>query len=73
MPTAPPIPGPSVREIMKYDPPAGIFPFVAIADMDSAVNMVVRQQNPTIKSPCQTPARPTIHGRRMKRMTPKMF
>jgi hypothetical protein len=34
MPTAPPNSGPSDREIMKYEPPAGTIPFVAIADKD---------------------------------------
>lgn len=31
IPTAPPNSGPSVREIIKYEPPAGTIPFVATA------------------------------------------
>ena len=39
-PMAPPNSGPRLREIMKYGPPAGTTPFVAIALMLMAVNMV---------------------------------
>lgn len=40
MPTAPPNSGPNERDIMKYDPPAGTIPFVAIAAIDIAVRSV---------------------------------
>lgn len=40
IPTAPPNSGPSAREIMKYEPPAGTIPFVAIALIEIDVRVV---------------------------------
>ena len=51
----------------------GIFPLVAIADIDIAVSNVVKQQKPTIANACHIPASPTIHGKRINRITPYIF
>ena len=42
-PIAPPNSGPKLREIMKYGPPAGTTPFVAIALILMAVNIVCEE------------------------------
>lgn len=73
MPTAPPNSGPSDRLIIKYDPPAGTMPFVAMADKEMEVVKVTEQQIKTIKKEIGMPAVPTNQTMRMKRITPKMF
>jgi len=47
MPTAPPNSGPKDLDIMKYDPPPGTTPLVAMALMEMAVSNVCRRESVT--------------------------
>lgn len=73
IPTAPPNSGPNDRLIMKYEPPAGTIPLVAMADNEMAVVNVTEQQMNTMMKAAGMPAVPTNQTIRMNRITPKMF
>jgi hypothetical protein len=71
-PTAAPTSSPSVREIMKYAPPAPTFMLVAIAEIDSAVTNVMNVDTVTISTVCARPTLPRTHGRRRYMITPRI-
>lgn len=71
-PIEPPYSAPSARLIMKYAPPPLTRVFVAIAESESAVSVVIAFDATTMASAVHRPAFPTTWPKRRNMMTPRI-
>ena len=69
----PPNSGPNDLEIIKYDPPPAISPFVTIAEKERTVRMAIIKQRNTMSSVPMTPACAIPQPKRKNKIIPIIF